>query len=125
MINSIILYISAGLLVFWGIAHLIPTRSIVKDFGHVSPDNKKIISMEWINEGVFLIFIGSVIGVLTYFDYKNDVAIILYLICFVALNVLALISLFTGFRIRFLPFRLCPLIFLTSAFLIIVALFFL
>ncbi len=124
MISSIILYISAAMLVFWGIAHLIATRSVVKNFGHVSPDNKKIIAMEWINEGVFLIFIGTVIGVLTYFDYKNDASIILYLICFVALNILALISLFTGFRIRFLAFRLCPLIFLTAAFLIIVALFF-
>jgi len=124
MINSVILYVSAAMLVTWGIAHLVPTRSVVKDFGHVSPDNKKIIAMEWINEGVFLIFIGSIIGVLTYFDYKNDVSIVIYVLCFIALNFLALISLFTGFRIRFLPFRLCPLIFLTSAFLIMVALFF-
>jgi cobalt-zinc-cadmium efflux system protein len=123
MINSIILYISAAMLVFWGIAHLIPTRSVVKDFGHVSPDNKKIITMEWVNEGVFMIFIGAVIAVLTYFGYRNDVSIILYLICFIALNILAIVSVFTGFNIRFLPFRLCPFIFLTSAFLIIVALF--
>ena len=124
MINSILLYISAAMLVFWGIAHLIATRSVVKNFGHVSPDNKKIIAMEWINEGIFLLCIGAVIAVLTYFGYKNDVSIVLYLICFVALNILALVSLFTGFNIRFLPYRLCPLIFITSAFLIIVALFF-
>jgi hypothetical protein len=123
MINSIILYISAALLIFWGIAHLVPTRSVVKDFGHVSLDNKHIIAMEWIIEGVFLIFIGSVLVVLTYFDYKNEVSIIIYLFCFVTLNILALVSLFTGFKIRFLPFRLCPFIFLTSAFLIIIALF--
>jgi hypothetical protein len=125
MINAIILYISAAMLIFWGIAHLIATRSVVKNFGHVSPDNKKIIAMEWINEGIFLLFIGAVMAVLTYFDYKNDVSIVLYLTCFVALNILALVSLFTGFNIRFLPYRLCPFIFITSAFLIIVALFFL
>lgn len=124
MINSIILYVSAAMLIFWGIGHLIPTHSIVKDFGHVSPDNKRIIAMEWIIEGVFLIFIGSVIVVLTCFDYKNEISIIIYLLCFIALNILALVSLFTGFKIRFLPFRLCPFIFLTSAFLIIIALFF-
>ena len=124
MINSIILYISAAMLIFWGIAHLVPTHSVVKNFGHVSMDNKRIITMEWIIEGVFLIFIGSIIAVITYFDHKNDVSIVIYLICFVALNILALVSLFTGFKIRFLPFRLCPFIFLTSAFLIIVALFF-
>ena|SRR4030042_7049445 len=125
MINSIILYISAAMLVFWGIAHLIATRSVVKNFGHVSLDNKHIIAMEWIVEGIFLIFIGTVIAVLTYFDYKNDVSILMYLICFVTLNILAIVSLYTGFKIRFLPFRLCPFIFLISAFLIIVALFFL
>jgi hypothetical protein len=80
--------------------------------------------MEWIIEGVFLIFIGSVIAVLTYFDYKNDISIIIYLLCFVALNILALVSIFTGFKIKFFPFRLCPFIFLISAFLIIIALFF-
>lgn len=124
MINSIILHVSAAMLVIWGIAHLFPTHSVVKNFGHVSMDNKHIIAMEWIAEGVFIIFIGSIIAVLTYFDYKNDISIVIYLICFVALNILALVSLFTGFKIRFLPFRLCPFIFLTSAFLIIVALFF-
>jgi hypothetical protein len=33
---------------------------------------------------------------------------------------LALVSLFTGFRVAFLPFRLCPLIFAVSAALIAV-----
>jgi hypothetical protein len=31
-----------------------------------------------------------------------------------------LVSLFTGFKIKFLPFRLCPFIFTVSAILIIV-----
>ena len=124
MINSIILYISAALLIFWGIAHLVPTRSVVKNFGHVSLDNRRIIAMEWIIEGVFLIFIGSVIASLTFLDYTNQISRTIYLLCFVALNILAIISLFTGFKIKFIPFRLCPFIFLASAFLIIIALFF-
>jgi hypothetical protein len=38
--------------------------------------------------------------------------------------VLAIISLFTGFRVHFLPFKLYPFIFGTSALLIIPAIFF-
>jgi hypothetical protein len=34
------------------------------------------------------------------------------------LVVLAIVSLFTGFRVAFLPFRLCPLIFAAWALLI-------
>ncbi len=36
------------------------------------------------------------------------------------LNVLSGISLFTGFRVKFLPFKLCPVIFTTSSLIILV-----
>ena len=45
----------------WGIAHLFATRAVVKGFGEISKDNKKIITMEWIVEGVSLIFIGTLV----------------------------------------------------------------
>jgi hypothetical protein len=35
---------------------------------------------------------------------------------------MALISFFTGFRVKFLPFRLCPFIFISSALLILIGL---
>jgi hypothetical protein len=35
------------------------------------------------------------------------------------LNILSVISLFTGFKVNFLPYRLCPLIFTGSAILIL------
>ncbi len=59
MINIVLLCIGAGLTAIWGIAHLFPTSSVVKGFGEISADNKNIITMEWIVEGVSLIFIGT------------------------------------------------------------------
>ena len=56
--NQILAYIGAGLTTLWGIAHLFPTRNVVADFGDISEDNRHIITMEWIVEGVALIFIG-------------------------------------------------------------------
>ena len=74
--------------------------------------------MEWIVEGVALIFIGTVNAIVTAIDHTGSVSLAVYFSSAVALIALALISFFTGFKIRFLPYKLCPLIFLTSAGLI-------
>ena len=75
--------------------------------------------MEWIIEGIALIFIGSVNAVVTAIDPANQISMAVYLCSAIVLFVLALVSLFTGFKINFLPFRLCPVIFTTSAVLLI------
>jgi hypothetical protein len=119
MVNQILLYLGAFLLVFWGIAHLFPTKSVVEGFGDISLDNKRIITMEWIVEGVALIFIGVVVASVTYIAYTSVISRAVYWISFVALNVLSLVSLLTGFRVSFVPFKLCPAIFTTSSILIL------
>jgi len=118
MADQILLYIGSALTVFWGIAHLFPTKSVVQGFGDISLDNKRIITMEWIIEGIALIFIGFLVGAVTVVDATNMVSTVVYSISICGLLILALVSLFTGFRIRFLPFRLCPFIFTASAVLI-------
>lgn len=119
MLNQIILYFAAFFPVVWGITHLFPTRSVVKGFGEISQDNRNIITMEWIIEGVTLIFIGLIMAVVTWIDISSTLSHTIYWICFIQLNVLSIISLFTGFRVNFLPFKLCPFIFSGSSFLIL------
>ena len=123
MADLVLLYIGSGLTVIWGIAHLFPTKSVVQGFGDISTDNKRIITMEWIIEGIALIFIGVLVGAVTAVDATNRVSTVVYSISICGLLVLALVSLFTGFRISFLPFRLCPLIFAASAVLISIGAF--
>jgi len=123
MINIVLLYIGAGLTAIWGIAHLIPTSSVVKGFGEISKDNKNIITMEWIVEGVSLIFIGTLVALVTVVNPSNDVSLAVYACSVICLIVLALVSIFTGFKVKFLPFRLCPFIFTISAALILVGTF--
>ena len=118
MINQIMLYAGSAFILFWGVAHLVPTRSVVSGFGEISADNKRIITMEWIIEGVALIFLGSIIAIVTAFDHTSSISLAVYISTAVVLVVLALVSLLTGFKISFLPFKLCPLIFITSAVLI-------
>jgi hypothetical protein len=119
MVNQVLLHLGAALTAFWGIAHLFPTRSVVKGFGDISLDNKRVITMEWIIEGVSLIFIGVVVSGVTCMDHTSEVSKAVYLISFAMLNTLSVISLFTGFKVSFLPYKLCPVIFTTSSVVIL------
>lgn len=119
MANEILLYFGAALPAVWGIAHVIPTKSVVAGFGDISPDNRHIVIMEWIGEGIALVFVGVMVTSVTLAGAKGFVSEVVLLISAVELVVFAVVSLFTGFRIPFLPFRLCPVVFLTSALLIV------
>ena len=123
MHNQVLLYIGSAFTALWGIAHLFPTKSVVSGFGEISVDNKRIITMEWIVEGIALIFIGSTYAIETFIDYTSLISRVMYFSSVGVLIVLALVSLFTGFKISFLPFKLCPVIFFTSALLILVGCF--
>jgi hypothetical protein len=116
--NEILLYVAAGLTGVWGIAHLFATKGVVKGFGELSVDNRRVITMEWIAEGVALLSTAAVVTVVTAIDPASRTASGAFAVAIGTLVVLAVVSLFTGFRIRFLPYRLCPPIFALSAVLI-------
>ncbi len=120
MPNQVILYIGAAINLMWGIAHLFPTASVVKGFGDITADNKNIITMEWIIEGITLIFIGFIVAGVTYIGKNNNVSEFIYLSSAALLILLAAISLFTGFKVNFFPFKLCPALFTLSAVLIFI-----
>lgn len=118
--GEILIYIGSFMLFGWGTAHLFPTKNIVNGFGEISPDNKRIITMEWIIEGISLIFIGFLVTLVTYVENTSTVSSLVYWASFGVLNVLSLVSLLTGFKNSFILFKLCPLIFSTSSLLIII-----
>ncbi|MGD0343284.1 MAG: hypothetical protein ABSA76_16410 [Bacteroidales bacterium] len=115
------LILVGGLLtIIWGVAHLFPINSVVKGFGNISVDNANIITMEWITEGFTLIFIGLLVNVVTFVSESHDkVAKTVYLLTFIMLVAMSVLSLFTGFKIDYLPFRLCPVIFMVAGLLIV------
>jgi len=117
--TEILIYAGSVLPFLWGVAHLFPTKSVVRGFGEISADNKNIIAMEWVTEGVALIFIGTIVATVTAVEPGAVVSSYVYIVSSGCLVVLAIVSLFTGFKIAFIPFKLCPLIFLSSATLIL------
>jgi hypothetical protein len=117
--DMVLSYVGAAAAAVWGIVHLIPTGKVAAGFGAISGDNRKIITMEWIAEGAFLIFIGTIVILATSVDHSGDVSRTAYAVSAAALIGLAIVSLFTGFKVKYLPFRLCPVIFTASAVLIL------
>jgi len=112
------LYLASVMTGLWGIAHLFATDGVVKGFGDISLDNRRIITMEWIVEGVALVSTATFVAVATAIAPGAPVSSAVYGVAVATLLALAGVSLATGFKIAFLPFRLCPFIFGGSAVLI-------
>ena len=121
MPNEILLYIGSGLIIIWGMAHLVPTKAIINGFGPISEDNKRIIAMESIAEGITLIFLGIlVLLVTTIGDYQNDGPRVVYWACAIMLIVMAILTAFTGAKTSILPYKICPFVKTAVAILFII-----
>ena len=111
MIRDVLLYIGSIIVTLWGIAHIIPTKSIVKGFGEISVDNRRIITMEWIAEGLTLCFVGLLVLIVTLFGgHQNPTSVIVYRMAALMLIVMAGLSLMTGARTSIVPIKICPIV---------------
>jgi hypothetical protein len=109
--NVTILYIGSIVIILWGIAHILPTKAIVNGFGEISEDNRKILTMEVIAEGLTLIFLGVLPFLVTLLvGVKDKTAGIVYLACAVMLLVMAMLTAMTGSRTPTIWYKLCPAI---------------
>ena len=107
--NETLLYIGSAIIILWGIAHIIPTKPIVSGFGEISEDNKKVLTMELLAEGLTLIFLGVLVLLITTLaDIQSEAANIVYLACAVMLLVMAVLTALTGARTPAIWYKLCP-----------------
>lgn len=121
MTSSIILYAGSTIVAVWGIAHIVPIKGVVAGFGALSPDNARIITMEWIAEGLTLVFIGALTLAVTVIAGTRDPgAIVVYRGCALMLAVMALLTLATGARTKIIPIKICPVIKTAVAILLVV-----
>jgi hypothetical protein len=120
--NDVLLYIGSVAIFGWGVAHIvIPTRDVIHGFGPISEDNRRILLMEWVTEGLALGFIGVLVALVTALEGPEAAAsTIVYRVSALMLLLMAGLSLFTGARTSMLPFKLCPPIFTGSALLFLV-----
>lgn len=122
--NEILLYVGSAIIIIWGAAHIFPTKNIVAGFGELSTDNRRILIMEWIAEGLTMVFIGLLVLLVTLiFDGQNEVAAFVYRASAVMLLVMAGLSAMTGARTSILPMKMCPYIKTVVAILLLVGSF--
>ena len=108
---DLFLYIGSVIILLWGIAHIIATKPIVNGFDSISEDNRRIITMEWMAEGLTLCFLGLlVLSVTVLGSSHNTVSIIVYRASAMMLLALAGLSLMTGARTSIVPIKICPLV---------------
>ena len=118
---DILLYIGSAIIFIWGIAHIIPTKSVVKGFGEISEDNTKIITMEWVAEGITLCFIGLLVLLVTAIvGSQNPVSTLVYRISAGMLVVMAMWTSLTGARTSVVPIKICPIVKTAVAILFII-----
>ena len=109
MTGNILLYIGSAVIIVWGIAHIVPTKSVVSGFGPISQDNRRIITMEWVAEGLTLCFIGLLVLFITLFaPSASQVSAIVYWASGAMLLAMAGWTLATGARTSIIPIKICP-----------------
>lgn len=107
--DNILIYFSSIMITIWGIAHIVPTNNIVRGFGELNKDNYLIITMEWMAEGIFLIFIGLLnLSITVFGSIETQEAKVVGLQSIFFLIILSILSLFTGARTSIIPMKLCP-----------------
>ena len=105
----LLFYIGAGAIFLWGIGHLVPTRNVVSGFGKLSADNRRIITMEWLLEGLTLCFLGVLVLVSVFLVGSDHAATHLVArSCAAMLFIMAAVTAFTGARTAIVPMKLCP-----------------
>lgn len=118
MSGDILLYSGAAVAFLWGVAHIIPTRSVVRGFGALSEDNRRIILMEWVAEGLSLCFVGALVAAVTLLCGSETAAsAVVYRASACMLLVMAVWTLATGARTPILPMKICPVVKTTAALL--------
>jgi len=111
VLNTVLLYLGAIVLVVWGVAHIIPTRNVVAGFGPLSQDNRINITMEWVAEGLALAFVGALVALVTATAGPiNPVGRTVVWAVAGFCVVMGAWTFMAGRRSSILPIRICPLV---------------
>jgi len=120
--SAVLGYLASAVLIGWGTAHLAPTRAVAASFGAITPDNRRILIMEWVAEGTTHISLGTLIVLTTAIEGVGDPATQLtYRVVAAVLLVLAALTALTGSRTPVIWFRICPFVLGGTAALLVAA----
>ena len=109
--REILVYVGSAIIFVWGVGHIIPTRSVVAGFGDITTDNRRIITMEWVGEGLTLCFIGVLGALIALADGLSvSAGRVVLRAAAVMLFVMAALTAATGARTPIGPIKACPIV---------------
>lgn len=109
--GHVLVFVGSAIIFVWGVGHVIPTWSVVAGFGELTPDNRRILIMEWVAEGLTLCFLGVlaalVVGV---GGLAHPAGRVTVRTAAAMLFVLAGLSAATGAKTSVGPMKACPIV---------------
>ena len=121
MAAEVLVYVAAGVVAAWGVSHLVPTRAVVAGFGRISLDNRRVLTMEWVAEGLALVFVGTLVAAVTLSVGADDrAAVLVYRLAAGLLAAIAILTILTGARTPVGWFKACPLVLASTVALLLV-----
>jgi hypothetical protein len=115
-------YIAAGIVFLWGVSHIIPTKQVVAGFGDIGRDNRLIITMEWVAEGLSFMFVAALIVAVTWSGKTPEAAEdLVYRVTVGFLLTIGAWTAMTGARTEVIWFKMCPVVMSVTSGLLIAA----
>ena len=111
MKGKTLLIIGSIAIFLWGVSHIVPTPGVVAGFEPITSENRLIITMEWVAEGLTLCFIGALVLYITLgAGPDNPVSVMVYRAAAVMLLIMAIWTGLTGARTSIIPIKICPIV---------------
>ena len=114
--------IAAGIVFLWGVSHIVPTKQVVAGFGNITQDNRRIITMEWVAEGLSFVFVAALILAVTWSSSTLEAAEdLVFRVGSAFLITIGAWTAMTGARTGVIWFKACPVVMSISSGLLIAA----
>lgn len=119
-VSSVLAYVAAGVVLLWGIAHVVPTAKVVEGYRDTSHDNRLVITQEWIAEAMTMWFMAAVVVLATAAGGSHQALTNwIYRASAIMLISIAVLTALTGARTPIVFFKICVILLsLTAALLI-------
>lgn len=118
--SEVLAYIAAGMVFLWGVSHIVPTRQVVAGFGEIGEDNRHIITMEWVAEGLSFVFVGVLVAIVTLAAATSGPAAdLIYRVVPGFLLAIGVWTAMTGARTGVIWFKMCPVVMTVASALLI------
>ncbi len=119
--SAALAYAAAAVIAVWGLAHVIPTRQVVAGFAGISADNGRIITQEWLAEGITMWGIAAFVIAATAATGTGDVRVWVYRVAAGLLIAVGILTGLTGARTPVVWFKICPAVMAVGAALLLTA----